>query len=175
MRGAWCDAPGWTTIVAMSTSKTKTPSWRKLHQRTWAERWLLIEAAWWLTLTAGALRVIPFKRLATWLDLTPAPTAPTGVGSPRQDALAVGWAVRAAAAHTPWTSTCLAQALAASQMLRRRTIASALTLGVALAPDKDQRMEAHAWLQHGGVFLTGEGGHQRFTPISTFVCDTSTH
>jgi hypothetical protein len=153
----------------MSLSKTRIPLWRKLQQRTWAERWLLLEAAWWLTLLAGALRVAPFKRIVGWFGLAPASGAPSASGPPDQDALAVGWAVRAVAGRTPWTSTCLAQALAASQMLRRRGIASALTLGVALAPEKDARMEAHAWLQHGGVFLTGEGGHRRFTPISTFV------
>ena len=156
--------------MAASVSKTKTSLWRKLQQRTWAERWLLLEAAWWLTLMAGALRVAPFKRIVGWFGLAPASGVPSVAGSPEQNALTIGWAVRAVAARTAWTSTCLAQALAASQMLRRRGIGSALTLGVALAPEKDARMEAHAWLQHRGVFLTGEGGHQRFTPISTFVC-----
>lgn len=159
--------------MASPVPKRKTPLWRKLQQRTWAEHWLLVEAAWWLTMMAGALRLIQFKRLAAWLDLRQVSAGQADSGSVRQEAGAVGWAVRAVAARTPWTSTCLAQALAGAQMLRRRGIGSELTLGVALTPDSQVRMEAHAWLRQGGIFLTGQGGHQRFTPISTFVCGLS--
>jgi hypothetical protein len=155
--------------MASSMSRPSTSLWRKVRGRSAAERWLLLEAAWWLTLMAVAIRVAPFKRLTAWLDLAQAPAGQASAGALRHEAIAIGWAVRAVAVRTPWTSTCLAQALAGAQMLRRRGITSTLTLGVALAPDKTERMEAHAWLQHSGVFLTGEAGHQRFTPISTFV------
>lgn len=100
---------------------------------------------------AVAIRVAPFKRLTAWLDLAQVGGRPGARRGAAQDAIAIGWAVRAVAVRTPWTSTCLAQALAGVQMLRRRGITSTLTLGVALAPDKTERMEAHAWLQHGGV------------------------
>ncbi len=160
--------------MASSPSNSGASLWRKLRARTWSERWLLLEAAWWLTLLAAALNVIPFKRLVAWLGLRQAATGQETLQPLQQDAVAVGWAVEAVASRTPWTSTCLAQALAGAQMLRRRNIASALTLGVALTPDKETHMEAHAWLQHGDVLLTGGGGHRRFTPISTFVCSANT-
>ncbi len=161
--------------MASSPSKNNASLWRKLRQRTWSERWLLLEAAWWLTLLAAALNVVAFNRLTAWLGLTQAATGQEPPQPLQPEAIAVGWAVEAVAARTPWTSTCLAQALAGAQMLRRRGIASALTLGVALTPDKETGMAAHAWLQHGGVLLTGGGGHQRFTPISTFVCGDYAH
>jgi hypothetical protein len=156
--------------MALSPSSSGASLWRKLRQRTWPERWLLLEAAWWLSLLAAALNVVAFKRLTAWLGLKQTATGQETAQPLQQEAIAVGWAVEAVAARTPWTSTCLAQALAGAQMLRRRGIASALTLGVALAPDKESHMEAHAWLQHGGALLTGGGGHRRFTPISTFLC-----
>lgn len=155
--------------MASSKSGTRVPLWRKLQALTWAERRLIFEATWWLAVLGIALHVVPFKRLAAWMGLLQSSTEQPYSTVPRAEARAVGWAVRAAAAHTPWTSTCLAQALAGAQMLRRRGIDSALTLGVLITPGAAQRMEAHAWLKQGGVFLTGEGGHERFTPISTFV------
>ena len=99
------------------------------------------------------------------------PTSSRGdeCGCREPESPAIGWAVRAVASRTPWTSTCLIQALAATQMLRRRGIAGTLTLGVMTSPDKNERIKAHAWLQQGAVFLTGEDGHQCYTPISSYV------
>ncbi|MCB9139777.1 MAG: lasso peptide biosynthesis B2 protein [Caldilineaceae bacterium] len=124
----------------------------------------------WLALFAAAISLVEFKRVAAWLDLTQLSPGVEDVSVVRADALAIGWAVRIAAVRAPWTNTCLVQALAGTQMLRRRGIASILTLGVAMTSKKNERMIAHAWLQQGGAFLTGETGHQQFTPVSIFVC-----
>jgi hypothetical protein len=151
----------------------KRPSrWRKLQRRTWAERWLLVEAAWWLAFMATALRLAPFKRMTAWLGLELATEAQPGLlSAPRPEITTVGWAVRAVAAPIPGKGTCLAQALAAVQMLRRRGFGDfVLTLGVALAPEEGKPgIEAHAWLRYGDLILTGGAGHQRFKPISTFT------
>ena len=42
----------------------------------------------------------------------------------------VGWIVERMAEHTPWESACLAQAMAAQNMLKRRGIGSTLYLGL---------------------------------------------
>ena len=95
-----------------------------------------------------------FKRLTAWLGLVQVPVEAEFDTLERPDALPIGWAVRTVAARTLWTSTCLVQALAGTQMLYRHKI-SASILGVAMAsPDKSERIEAHAWLKQGSVFLT---------------------
>ena len=155
--------------MASSPSKIRTQPWHKLRQCTWRKRWLLVESVAWLAFFAAAIRLVAFKRLAAWLDLTQLPPGVMDASALQPDALDVGWAVRIAASRTPWATTCLAQALTATQMLRCRGIACVLTLGVAMASESSEQMTAHAWLQQGGVFLTGEAGHGHYTPVSSFV------
>ena len=81
----------------------------------------------------------------------------------------IGWAVSAAAGRTPWSSTCLVQVLAAQRMLQQRGIPGAFYIGAAPGASADAPgMEAHAWLQCGDRFITGESGHGRYTVVSTF-------
>jgi hypothetical protein len=87
----------------------------------------------------------------------------------RAQAAAVGWAVRAAASHAPWESTCLVQALAGAALLRHRRIDGTLYLGVAKDAAAAESMSAHAWLRCGDLVLTGGAERARFTPIASFA------
>ena len=79
----------------------------------------------------------------------------------------IGWAVRTMSRRTPWNSNCLAQAIAAKRMLRRRGTACTLYLG--LAKDAHDELAAHAWLRCGNRVLTGGRLSQRqYTVVSTF-------
>ena len=82
----------------------------------------------------------------------------------------IGWAVRTAARFTPWKSTCLVQVLAAQRMLQQRGIAGAFFLGAATGSEgeKQQTLDAHAWLKCNDNFITGESGHERFTIVTSF-------
>ena len=61
--------------------------------------------------------------------------------------------------------SCLASALAAHAMLRRRGIASSLCLGVA----RDEgAMAAHAWIEVGQDVIVGAAEAVRFTRIAQF-------
>ena len=139
----------------------------KFRQLSWTERWLLVEAALWLTVVRLILHLVPFRRLAPHLgdvnQESPMAVAP----QVSQTAVQVGWAVRAVARRTPWESACLAQASSAKFMLRRRHVQSTLYLG--LARDDSQALQAHAWLRCGSEILTGKRGHQRYSVISTFA------
>jgi hypothetical protein len=86
-----------------------------------------------------------------------------------RDAAEIGWAVRTAAAHAPWTTTCLMQALAAAVLLRRRRIDATLYLGVANASGARDGLTAHAWLRCGELVLTGGGERGAFTTIGSFA------
>ncbi len=74
-------------------------------------------------------------------------------GADRARAQGVGWAVRSVAHWMPFRALCLQQALAADAMLRRRGLPSVLTFGV--RQDEDGGFYAHAWVDAGGVRVTG--------------------
>lgn len=82
-------------------------------------------------------------------------------------ALAVGWAVRAAARRMPFEANCLPQAMAAQAMLRRRGVAALLYLGA--APDGAGGMGAHAWLDAAGVGVTGYPVSPQLRKLGCFV------
>jgi hypothetical protein len=82
----------------------------------------------------------------------------------------IGRAVRAAAARTPWDSSCLVQVLAAQRMLRGRGIGGEVFIGADTANEQGKPgFSAHAWLMCGDAFVTGEGGYERFTVVSRFT------
>lgn len=118
----------------------------------------MAEACFHLALAEIRLKLFPLKHQGM-RDLVPAPESPVarplaeaGQGE-RQAALDVGWAVTRVAAYFPRSAMCLAQALVARAMLRRRGIASILHVGVARS--RSAEFEAHAWLEAAGVEVTG--------------------
>jgi hypothetical protein len=140
---------------------------RKFLALPWASRACLLEALLALMAARLAMALLPFRRIAAWLGHTgaesPAEVSPTSTDT----ATRVGWAVRAIAPWVPWDSRCLAQALAATWMLRRRGIPTTLYLGVRKEPGKD--FSAHAWLRCGAGIITGAPGHRTFEVIACFA------
>jgi hypothetical protein len=133
---------------------------------SWADRWLFAEAAIWLAVARLAISILPFRRLAKHLGEQHAE-------SPVEDETAavlsgrVSRAVRIMRRHVPWDSHCLAQAIAAQQMLRCRGVRSTLYLGV--AKDGQTDLKAHAWLRCGRVLVVGGPGQQHYAVVSTFA------
>jgi hypothetical protein len=68
--------------------------------------------------------------------------------------------------HVPWKPTCLVRAVAANRILARRMVASNLVLSV--APASGQTVDAHAWLEAGGIVVTGRSEKAKYVPIYTF-------
>jgi hypothetical protein len=129
---------------------------------------LLVEAALWLGIARAAILTIPFRWTIRLFALNPG--APIARARPLSTALAdrICRALRAAAARTPWESACLAQALAASGMMRLRRIPATMVLGVRKSADGTEGIDAHAWLHCGEVILTGAPGHERYRIIARF-------
>jgi hypothetical protein len=73
----------------------------------------------------------------------------------------IGWAIRSAARFVPG-ATCLPQALAAEAILRRRGHPADLRLGVT---QRDDGIEAHAWVTSYGRVIVGGGDLDRFEPL----------
>ena len=66
----------------------------------------------------------------------------------------------------PWKPTCLVRAIAAHHVLARRMIVSHLVLSV--TPASDKAVDAHAWLEAGGLVVTGRREKATHVPIYTF-------
>ena len=144
---------------------------QKFRSRTWAERGLLLETLLLLGLMRAAILLFPFQRIAHWLKLEPDELQTSQVSETWEVSTAetIGWAIRAAAARTPWQSTCLVQALAGVYMLKRRKLPAALILAVTKNGVVQEGFAAHAWLRCGEVVLTGEEGHEHYKVITTFT------
>jgi Transglutaminase-like superfamily len=110
---------------------------------------------------------VPFRRIAAWMG-TPGAESPATVTSENaRIADGIGWAVTALGRRVPWDGRCLAQALAATAMLRCRGVEGTVSLGV--REGEPAGFEAHAWLRVGSRVVTGGGGHEQFKALTTFA------
>jgi hypothetical protein len=149
-----------------------------LFRTAWPRRGLVAEACVHLVIVETKLRLFPLK----WQgmrDLVPAAASPfveqpAGGGQfKRQAALDVGWAVTRIGAYFPLSAMCLAQALAARAMLRRRGIDSIMHVGVARS--QEAAFEAHAWLEAAGVEVTGYPVPPHLREIGCLLSDGARH
>jgi len=144
--------------------------WRKLTKflrLPFADQRLYLEALFALGRARLMLANQPFQKIAERIGQ---PGTETSTEIPeKHDQLAerIGLAVSTMANHTPWDCRCLAQALAAWQMLQRRGIAATVYFGV--APNPEKPFDAHAWLRCGSRLVTGGYGHEQFRVISSFA------
>jgi len=83
---------------------------------------LLWEALAALAIARMAMAFLPFRRIAAWLGTPGAESPATATAEEIHMAQEIGWAVGALSRRVPWDGRCLAQALAATGMLRRRRL-----------------------------------------------------
>jgi hypothetical protein len=126
-----------------------------------AERRLLLRATLLVAAVRVARAVLPWpalRRLVSWAARPG--RSPRGVVAVPPGRL--GWAVEVAGRYVPG-ATCLTQALALQIWLGRHGQPAALRLGVALGAE--ERLEAHAWLEHEGRVIIGAAERPRYTPL----------
>lgn len=142
----------------------------KLISLDTAQRRLLLEAYRLLGTVRLDLARKPLRQLTAGLGREPVLFLGIELDTAvAEQARRVGWAVTAAARHTPWRSSCLVQVLAAQRMLRARAIPGAFYIGANPgATEASTGLEAHAWLKCGSQFVTGEPGHQRYPVVAVF-------
>ena len=128
---------------------------------------LLWEALIALVIARASMAFLPFRRIATWLGTPGGETPHTAPPEEVRTAQEVGWAVGVVARRVPWDGRCLAQALAAARMLRRRGLEGTVSFGV--CQGESAGFDAHAWLRVGSCFVTGAPDHQRFQAFTTFA------
>ncbi len=115
-------------------------------------RLLLIEATVYLLLARLALRVLPFRRIAAWLNRPSQRAELTGEERERIRKEVV-WAIERTARHLPGETVCFPRGLAAQTMLRRRSISTTLYYGAATLPERG--LTAHVWVQDGDEGVVG--------------------
>lgn len=63
-------------------------------------------------------------------------------------------------------STCLAQSLVAERLLLQAGCEARLSIGVARLAGRGS-LDAHAWVESGGMLITGDDPHQRYEVLAT--------
>lgn len=137
----------------------------KFLRLSWPERRLLAGAVFALGAARLLIVALPFRRFARILGQvqteSPAETSPEREGWLEK----LKWAIAAAASRLPWRCLCLEQAVAAGLILRWTGIPYTIYFGTVRV---ERDLEAHAWLQTGGLILTGARGRERFVVVSKF-------
>ena len=140
---------------------------KRFFALTGEEKKLFVEAYVTLGLMRAALLLFSFKRLTRSLEQQKDIGEMIPPGDHKlKSAIEVGNAIMRAAAHTPWESACLVQALTAQRMLQKRGIPGVFYLG-AMKEEGDE-FKAHAWSQCGDRIITGGKGHEAFAVLSVF-------
>lgn len=108
---------------------------------------LLAEAGLAIIGASLAIRLLPVRRLASWMS---APVA--GSPAPEQTIAQLVRALKAWSRRLPWRTRCFEEGLSAHWMLRRRGLASTLHYGAATI---DGELQAHVWVKSGSAEVTG--------------------
>lgn len=125
----------------------------------------LLEAFLCLVVGSVFVRFARYGWLRRFLGDHPRET-PTEIGADAEGrALRVRDLIRAVCRWLGWKPRCLARALAATAMLRRRGLASTLYLGVrSTEPD----IRGHAWVRCGSVMVVGGVSRGKYTSLGGF-------
>lgn len=132
-----------------------------------ARRGLLWEALAALAIARVVMAILPFRRIAAWLGTPGIESASTVTAGDIHTAQEIGWAVGVLGRRVPWDGRCLARALAATGMLRRRGLEGTVSFGA--RPSESAGFDAHAWLRLGPFIVTGGPGHEGFKAFTTFA------
>lgn len=116
---------------------------------------LFIQAFIILGISRALVLSVHFKRLSKGFGVHGAETSHEVCEDIKTTKL-VQWAINTASRFTPWNSNCLAKAITAQKMLKKRKISSTMYFGV--AKEKNE-LTAHAWLRAGNIYVTGGDGN----------------
>jgi len=148
----------------MSKRADKLAKWRSL---TGQERRIFLIALLLLPMIALGLRLRGLQVVRAVLVGRKSFIAADVVGEPLARANAVARLVAAAARYGPYRAKCLPVALTLAWLLRRQGITTNLRLGVR---KEAARLEAHAWIEFGGIPLNDtQDVHERFVAFEPVI------
>lgn len=153
--------------------RSRESLWIRWSALSWGQRILMARAGVWLPVFSLAVNVLPLRRILSVMDLDQV-SLDDGIPAPRVvdpvQAVDVARALSAVAARLPWTSTCLARALAGARLLHGKGLQASITLGVARGSAGGMGGDpvlAHAWLDHAEVTVSG-AQERLFLPVGRF-------
>ena len=149
--------------MASATGRRAPEPLRARAARAWANRGLLAEATIAVVAASIAIRLVPFRRLASWMG---ASAAAVGGDAKADEVARVRWAVDAVANRAPWRTVCFQRGLAAHAVLRRRGVPSTLHYGVRQTADAG--LKAHVWVTAGVHPVMGVEDAAGFQRLASF-------
>jgi len=134
------------------------------RQPAWRVR-LFLEAVLLLAWSRVALRLLPFRHIAWFLDL-PLLRQRSDIPEREQECKNVEWAIGRGAMVLPGETVCFPRAIAAHVMCRTRGIDTTLYYGAAILPDSG--LTAHVWLQDGLTGVVGKDTASAYCVLTQF-------
>ncbi len=129
---------------------------------------LLIAASiFWLAIARAAVLTLPHARLERWFGEPFDESGDTITDGQLEQARKVAWAIDLVSRHTPWTSNCLPQAMAARRLLRSRRIPTTIYIG-AKFHETETKLVAHAWCRSGSFYVTGGKRSDEFGAVIAY-------
>lgn len=168
--GPWADVG-----LSMRKRELLARKLRTLRGLPWPVIGWLVPAWLMIGLSAAAIAVVPFRRLAALFGrgVDSGSPMPTLDSAQQQRAAMIGRTVALAARYAPFRSDCYPRALAAALMCRLWRLPYALYFGLAAElPEgaSPSGFSAHAWVTSGPVMLTGGAqSFARYRVVSCFV------
>jgi hypothetical protein len=136
-------------------------NWRKFLGLSPAERRFFLGATFLLPVVALALRFVGLRRCqAALARLTPEARP---AARPNRRAADAARMVLAASRHSPCRADCLRRALVLWWLLRRAGLPGEMRIGVR---KRDGQLEAHAWVESGGLALDRCTDDHPFVPFA---------
>jgi hypothetical protein len=137
----------------------------KFWSSTRREKWLLCEASILLLLSSLCVRIIPFKRIYSFLCRRYSYVKPPAceASSCAGDIKLIDLSILRAANGLPWNNLCLSRSIAAFIMFRRRGIPAVLLAGVKVL--EDSSLSAHAWVDTAYHAREGTSHISEFTVV----------
>lgn len=136
---------------------------RKFARLSWADQRLIVKSVVLMWAFRLALWFLPFRRISSLRR-----HKTSRLSRPSTSPARVSWAVRLAARYVP-QSTCLVQALTARKLLETAGIAAQMQIGVT---KKQERFEAHAWVEAHGEVVSGGIDLEQYTRLPSFDLET---
>lgn len=130
------------------------------------DKLLIVETFILEGIARAVILIVPFNKIKKYIGKHKEETSFEIDNAACQIAIRVAWAVNHVSRNTPWESKCLVQALTAQNMLKRRKVSSTIYLGV---KKNGGKMEAHAWLRCGQLYVTGGINKGEFTEVARFA------
>ena len=110
---------------------------------------------------------IPFRRIAPKMGQEMVAVDVTYTKQSINRSKVIGRLIISASKRTPWQSKCFVQALTGIELMWLFKLPYTLYFGIRRG-DEAKRLEAHAWLKHGDLFVTGYAGHDLFHPVAWY-------